>query len=311
MNQKTTKNDGDGKNKSLENKSGVQFIFAKSDDGNIQITFTIPKNIIEDKKAEALKHLAQDTQLPGFRKGYAPLSKIEEVTPVEKLNEHILNLILPKALGEAINKYKFTPAIYPKFEIIAVESGKDWQLRALTCELPKIILNDYKSKILEASKVNKIWTPKDGGKPDQENKELSQNQKEELVIKTLITNSQATIPSMLIDEEVNSRLSKLLEQTEKLGITFEKYLQSIGKTLETLREEYKSQAKDSIILELTLNEIANKESIDISDSEVDAAVSASSADTNLAEKLNTPEQRSYIKSILRRRKAYSQLVALI
>jgi hypothetical protein len=34
----------------------------------------------------------------------------------------------------------------------------------------------------------------------------------------------------LIDEEVNSRLSKLLERIEKLGLTLESYLSSIGKT---------------------------------------------------------------------------------
>jgi len=45
----------------------------------------------------------------------------------------------------------------------------------------------------------------------------------------LLRNIKIEIPKLLIEEEVNTRLSQLLERIEKLGLDLEKYLQTIGK----------------------------------------------------------------------------------
>lgn len=226
----------------------ISSALAKTQDGGIQITFTIPFEIISQTREEALKEYAKDIEVPGFRKGKAPLEKVRERVPAGSLIEHTLSHILPKAVAEVINKEKVRPAIYPKFELIKAEEGESWQVRATTCEIPLINLGDYKKVIPGALRAMSIWTPGKGEKP----KERSKEEKEQEVIKTLLETVKVEIPKLLIDEEVNARLSNLLQKIERLGLTLDGYLASVGKTTDSLRAEYEINAKNTIALDLIL-----------------------------------------------------------
>lgn len=313
----------------------IEPVLAKSADGTIQITFTIPWETIEANRKEAAVELGKNLDVPGFRKGKAPIEKVVEKVPADKLLQKALSKVLPKLLGEAISKHKIKPAIYPKFELLKAAENEDWQVRALTCEIPDFALGDYKKKVSGASKSQKIWTPDsaksptpqsygDGaassGKPDlsttssvdKPNKEIPRAEKEQQVLKILLDEIKIEIPSLLANEEVNARLSKLLEKIEKLGLDLDSYLKSIGKTSETLRSEYEKQAKDTISLELILSKIAEKEELNITDQQIDQAIEAAvHADPKSKERLETPEQRSYIKSILSRRTVLDSLISLV
>ena len=98
--------------------SKVSSTIAKTDDGTIQITYIIPSVIILEEKKKALQEAANDLEIPGFRKGKAPIAKVEEHVPKETLIEHILGHILPGVFGETIKANNLKPAIYPRFEII-------------------------------------------------------------------------------------------------------------------------------------------------------------------------------------------------
>jgi len=282
-------------------------VLAKTQDGTIQITFTIPFELISVTREETLKEYAKDIEVPGFRKGKAPIEKVRERVPAGSLIEHTLSHILPKALAEVINKEKVRPAIYPKFELIKAEEGEAWQVRAVTCEVPLVNLGDYKKVISGALRAKSIWTPGKGEKP----KEPSKEEKEQEIIKTLLESVKVEIPKLLIDEEVNARLSNLLEKMERLGLTLDGYLVSVGKSTDSLRAEYEIQAKNTIALDLILTTVAQEEKIDVKETEVDAAIAAASADPKVAERLNTPEQRRLIRGVLARRTALDSLSALL
>lgn len=273
---------------------------AKSDDGTVQITFSIPYSTVEGSQKKVVEEFAKTAEIAGFRKGKAPVEKVREKIEPNVLVEKSLGLILPKALGEAITQNKLKPAIYPKFEVIKANTDEDWQIRAVTCELPETILGDYR-KLITGAKT--IWTPG--------SKEPLREEKEQRIIKILLDSVKITIPKILIDEEVNSRLSNLLERIEKLGLTLEGYLTSIGKTPQVLRDEYGAQAKNTITLDLVLNKISTEEKIQISEGQINDALKAVSADPKLFEKLNTPEQRLLIKGVLMRRSALDYLVTLL
>src|SRR4030065_916242 len=298
------------KNKPNENKSKIPSALAKSDDGTIQITFTIPTDIIAKEKKEVMKELAKEIEIPGFRKGMAPVEKVEEKVSKESLYEKILNKILPLELSNAFKKYNIKPVIYPRLELLSSKEGENWQIRITTCELPEVELGDYKKAISQKKMVNAIWTPEKGNEKKEDAKP-TQADKESEVIKTLVEIAKIKIPKPLKDEEVNSRLSRLLEQIEKLGLTLDNYLASIGKTSLTLRAEYEKEASDSLTIELALNKIADEEKIEIKEEEIDKAINATSGDSKLSEKLQNPEQRRAIASILRRREALGKLVSLI
>lgn len=290
-------------------KDPVTSVFAKSDDGSIQITFTIPFSIIEAEREEALKEYARDMDIPGFRKGMAPIDKVREKVPAESLVEHTLRHILPKVIAEAIVEHKIKPAIYPKFELVSAKDGENWEVRALTCELPEVNLGDYKSVITGALRASKLWTPasaKSTTKPDTPSREDKQQE----VIKALLESVKITIPQILIEEEVNARLANLLDRIEKLGLTLESYLASLGKDPDSLRAEYATSAKNTIILDLAMEKIAAEQKISADESKIDELVKTSSDDPKVQEKLNTPEQRRLVAGIIRRRAALDYLTSL-
>lgn len=285
----------------------VSSTIAKNEDGTIQITFTIPFSLIKTKREEALKRLSKDIEIPGFRKGNAPISKAASQIPENKLLEETLQGLLPRLFGEAAEAHKLKPAIYPKFDLIKASEGESWQIRATTCEIPEIELGDYKQALSLRSKKSEIWVP---GK-DEKKKSPSKEEIEQQIIKILLESIKIKIPKILIDEDVNYRLASLLEKIEKLGLGLDSYLASIGKTADTLRAEYEKQASDSISLTLILNKIAQAENIKVVEKDVEKMIEVSAAGQSEREKFDTPEQRRLIRSILARRAVLDSLATLL
>lgn len=281
-------------------------VLARQDDGTVQITITIPQDVVRANKEEAFKQLVENLEIPGFRKGKAPQDVALKHIDTQKLYEHILQRLLPEAYAVAVEEHKLQPILAPRFELVAIEEDKDWQIRAITCELQEINLGDYKKTIKATATAGKIWVPGKG----ENKKESTREEKEQEIIKTLIEKTEVKIPKLLIEEEVNHRLSRLLEQVQKLGLTIEQYLTSTGKTAEQLREEYSRQAQDSIKLELSLNKVAQEEKLEVLDSEVEEVIGAT-GDSKTQEALSTPYQKRLIKSTLLRRKALDKLVSLV
>lgn len=294
--------------KQTKSKSKSPSIMARSDDGSIQITFTIPFKTIKKKKEETALELGKDIVVPGFRKGNAPLDKLVSHIPDQTLLEKTLNNILPKLFSDAVTKYKIKPAVYPKFELLKSNDNEDWQIRAQTAEIPDIQLGDYKKEITGATRAKNLWIP---GKDKNEKKEPTQAEKEQEVIKILLKTINVKVPKMLIDDEVNSRLSKLLERIEKLGLTLEAYLASIGKTADDLRNEYEKQSNESITIDLVLQKIADKEKIDIPDEQITKAIGEYSKDEKIKNELQTKERKVLIKSMMKKRAALDTLVSIL
>lgn len=285
----------------------ITSVIARESNGNIQITFTIPFTEIKKAEDEVVKELAKDTEIPGFRKGMAPLDKVKGKIPQGSLIEHSLSHILPKALADVITENKLQIAIYPKFELVSAKEGEAWQVRGITCELPAFELGDYKKVIAGELAAGSIIVP---GKDKTD--ETSREKKEQTVIKALLENIKIDIPQILIEEEADSRLSNLLGRLEKLGLALESYLTSIGKKAEDLRADYAIQAKEAIALDLILTKIAEAENLKIDQKDVEAALNVSRIDKKgKGEDPSEDENRKrLVESILRRRAALDFLINL-
>lgn len=284
----------------------ITSVIAREGNGNVQITFTIPFAAIKKAQDDTIAEMAKDMEIPGFRKGNAPLAKVTEKIPQQHLVEHSLGHLLPQALSDAIEKHKLKIAIYPKFELISAKDGEAWQIKGVTCELPEFELGDYKKAVQGSIAAKNLWTP-DKGQPEKQAKP-TREEMESIVIGALLENIKIEIPQILIEDESDSRLSNLLARLEKLGLALESYLASINKRAEDLRAEYASQARSAISLDLILNKIAQTEKIEVTEKEIDEAMSISNATKSPKE---DPESRKrLLESILKRRKALDFLVQL-
>lgn len=290
----------------------VKSTVAKSEDGTLQIIFTIDYGLIEETRNEVIEEYAKDIEVPGFRKGNAPKAKVLEKIPQDSLIQHTLSHILPHALGDAIDEHKIKPAIYPKFELIKAKDGEAWEIKATTCELPEVTLGDYRKNIQGEARSSKLWTPGKGDPKDESHSaKATRDQKEQVVIKGVLDSTKVVIPKILIEEEVNVRLSNLLERIEKLGLNLDSYLGSIGKTPESLRVEYEQQSETTLKLDLALGKIIQDEKVKVEDKAVEDAVKASQADPSMVKPDQIEEQKRVVRRILEKRAILDSLVALL
>jgi len=284
-----------------------KIVVAKESDGTVQITFTVPFAQVKVAQEKVIKEFVKETEIPGFRKGNAPEDKVRESIPANTLLEHTLSHVLPNLLSEALKEHKLNIAIYPKFQVIKAVDNEDWQIRAMTAELPKIVLGDYKKSILDETKTGAIWKPGE----EKEKKELEKGQKEQIVIKSLLENVKISIPKIIVDEEVNSRLSNLLQRTEKLGLSLDNYLSSVGKTVESLRAEYEKQADEAIKLDLILNEISMKENITAEEKELTPTIGEIKKNNPKMSETEIEQQKRTFSAMIKKRKTIDYLVSLI
>ena len=269
---------------------GISSTVAKENDRSIQINFTIPQSLIESEIDKLVEKESKELEVPGFRKGKAPKHIVRKNLSEDKLLSQALSNILPNAFYGVIKEHNIKVVMYPKFEVVGKKDSVI-EVKAVTCEAPEIQLGDYKDLIRNSKKAD-IWVP---GK-DRTKKEPTREQKESQVIR------------ILLEEEVNIKLSALLSRLEKLGLTLEGYLQSIGKTAESLRNEYLESVKSSIILDFILSEIALKENIKIDS--IEAKEFFKSVNPEVVDK---PEEKQLtgIIQILKKRKALEKLTSLL
>ncbi len=276
-------------------------------DGTIELLITVPWSDVTAAYEKVVVETVANTELPGFRKGKAPRKNVEEKLDKSKVYEDALKSIIPAAYGKAVEEHKLRPIVQPKIELKEATEQKDWVMRALTCEKPKLTLGDYKKAVKEvkSAKLNKIWVP--GEDKKEEKKEESKKPTLDELLKAVFETVTVTMPALLVEHEANRLLSDLIDQTKKLGLTVEQYLSSTGRTSETVRKEYEDQAKRTLTLEFALEDIADAEGVLISDDDIDTVLKTAKTDE---ERKALTAQRYYVASVLRRQKTIDFLASL-
>ena len=118
----------------------------------------------------------------------------------------------------------------------------------------------------------------------------AQTQFENAVFDTIVAGTDAIIPQVLYDRRIDQRIREFENQLQQQygDLKIEEYLQLTGMTMEQLRDEYEPQAKKEVTLRLALEKIADTEDIQVTDEELDEAL------TQFAAELNAPVE--FVKS---------------
>jgi len=279
----------------------------RHEDKTIELTLSIPWESIQKTYNEVVEDFVKETELPGFRKGKAPRSAVEEKLDKTKVYEEVLQRLIPKLYSEAVQQEKIHPIVMPKINLVEAKEGQEWKILAITCEKPDITLGKYKDAIvdLKAAKQKKIWLP--GQEPKKEDEEKEKKVSLDELLQAVYTSITTVLPKILLDQEVNRLLSDLVDQTKKLGLSVEQYLASTNRTAEGIRHEYEEQAKRTLTLEFGLETIADKEGILISDDDIEAVIKTAKSDD---ERKAMENQKYYLATILRRQKTIDMLAAL-
>lgn len=135
----------------------------KQPKSQVEVQITLPWVDIEPKWNEVLTKLASETELPGFRKGTAPLPMVEQNLG-RKLEDEVFKVVMPQALIEALQGTTIVPIDYPQYQIVAFQKGGSLQFNARVTERPTIQVGNYKAikvqkpqgKVVTDEEVNKI-----------------------------------------------------------------------------------------------------------------------------------------------------------
>lgn len=276
-----------------------------------QLIVEVPKADIKKEEEEAFTRLQQKLTVEGFRPGKAPKAIAEKHIHKDDLYQELAQKMISRIYQEVLTKEGLKPIISPKVDLVKAKEGEDWQIKITVAEKPTITLGDYKKVIKEAkakAQKSNIWVP---GKEstsakapaDKEDKNKLLNE----VLSALLNEAKIEVSDLVIEEEINHRLTHLFDEIQKIGLTTENYLKSKNLTMESLKAQFKKETEDTYKLEFILAEIADKENLKVEQADLDKLF------VNIKdekEKKMAVQNSYYYATILRKQKTLDYLISL-
>ncbi len=111
----------------------------------IEIEVEIPSDVFESFRKKAVQSLADQVDIPGFRKGKAGetniIQKMGEMSVLEEMAEFAIKDAYPKIITE----HKIDPIGRPEVSITKIAKGNPLSFKLKTAVFPEVTLPDYKS----------------------------------------------------------------------------------------------------------------------------------------------------------------------
>ena len=280
----------------------------KQPKSTLKIAITVPVEQVKETYEKTLDTVVKEAELPGFRKGMAPREMVREKTDTSKLYGEIINTLLQTFYPQALKENKILPVSNPKVEIREFDLAKDFEFVAVVATRPDVKVGEYKKALKElyANKVKQISEEnvkklKEGEKIEEPHVHISPND----AIAEITKVTEVEIPDILIEEETNRMMARLVDQAQSIGLSLDQYLKAQNKTDTQLREDYAKLAEKSLRAEFALSYLVKEEKIGIADSEINDAILASGQDP-----INFTDQveKWYIKRVLEKNKLLSNLI---
>lgn len=259
---------------------------------------------------KSFQKLLATLEVEGFRKGKVPKNIAEKHIQKEEVYKELIQSLIPEIYEEIVKKENRKPILSPKIELIRAKEGEDWQIKITVAEKPAVQLGDYKQiiKAIKAeSEKSDIWTP---GK-DNSKKEVQDEKKKQKILNdilsSLLKETKCEIPDLILEEELNKRLTRLVDDVQKIGLSVESYLKSKNITHDALKKSYTREIEDTYKLEFILSEISEKENITVEKKEMDEFFAH----------INEPKEREmarknayFYATVLRKQKTIDFLLSL-
>lgn len=303
------------------------FKIEKKPGSEVEISGEIPYEALVSFRKEAIKNIAAEIEMPGFRKGHVPEDlALRQVGELEVLQEaanmylrelypaiveaneldvigrpdiHITKLAPENAVGLHIHTAVYPVVTLPKNwkELVAkvpaepqaevtekdVEEAlvairrahakaksevpvaadaevKEEDLPALTDEFAKSLGNFLGvTDLTEKLRANMV----------EERHTQARDKRRGKIIDALLEKIEMDVPELFVASEQEKILGQMRDDVARFGLTFEGYLEQVGKTEEQLREEFKDQAVKRAKLQMVLNKVAADEKIEAEKADVD------------------------------------------
>ena len=241
----------------------------------VEATVSIPKETVTEFYDEAFTQLSKELEVEGFRKGKAPKKIAEKHIQKDKIYDRLVRELLSKIYEDIIKKESLQPVVSPKVDLKSAKENEPWEVAFQIAQKPQIDLGDYKEhvKALKASQKSKdIWVP---GKeePKKEDEQVAAMKKQKFtndILSEILKHVKVEVADIIVQEELDGRVTRLVDDVQKAGLTMDGYLKSKNTTMEELREKMAKELEETYKVEFILNEIAETEKIEVDPKELEA-----------------------------------------
>ncbi|MBU1000329.1 hypothetical protein KKE78_02970 [Patescibacteria group bacterium] len=110
----------------------------------VEVAIIVPWADLQSTWDQTLQEMAVDIELPGFRKGTAPLPMVEQNLGI-KLQDEVLKKAMPNFLIQALKGTDVIPIDYPKYDLQSFVKGTQFQFKATITNRPAITVGNYKT----------------------------------------------------------------------------------------------------------------------------------------------------------------------
>lgn len=117
------------------------------------LKITAPAAEVNAGYKKTVQKIADQANIPGFRKGKAPRAIIEMHYGKEAVKQEAFEIVANKAYSEALDQEKLIPVSDPKVEESTFEEGKDMELTIKVTLKPEPELGEYKGLHVEKKEV--------------------------------------------------------------------------------------------------------------------------------------------------------------
>jgi len=113
-----------------------------------ELELEIPAEEVTKKIESVTKEFARLANVPGFRRGKAPVSLIRRKF-AEDIKGEVLQSLVPERVEKAVAEQKLTPVSQPQVDKLDFNEGQPLKFRAVFEVLPEFELGDYKNLAFE------------------------------------------------------------------------------------------------------------------------------------------------------------------
>jgi len=119
--------------------------------------------------------------------------------------------------------------------------------------------------------------------------------------------TELILPNKLIQHDLEHQEQHKVEELEKVGLDLEGYAKKQKMSVDELKKQWRTDLEREYAIEFITAVIAEKESISVSDDELNAEINASK-EPNAKKLFQDPDRREHLRYLMRRDKVIRQLV---
>ena len=115
-----------------------------------ELVIELPVEVVSKAFDKAFQKLAQQVNIPGFRKGKAPRKMVEARVGEDGMRSEAFDFIIPDAYRQAVEENSIDPVGRPEVTEVTLNAGEPCVFTVNVVTRPEVILGEYKGLTVEA-----------------------------------------------------------------------------------------------------------------------------------------------------------------